>query len=383
LAGTAIATGSQASAGSYRVVYDFKGGSDGALPTGLLNVDNTLYGPTAYGGGSTECDQGCGTVFEVNPATGAETVIYAFTGGRHGASPNSSLLSVGRKLYGATAYSGRTANCDVGCGTVFEINPTSGKEKVVYRFKGGSDGALPSGPLNVGGTFYGTSIEGGGAAQCSNGCGTLFAVNPKTGAETVVYAFQGGSDGASPSPSPINVGGTLYGTTSSGGSFAEGTVFAVNPATGGETVVYAFQGGSDGAAPVAGLINVGGMLYGTTREGGGATQCRFGCGTVFEVNPTTGAETVVHAFADPHQGYQPEASLIKVGDKLYGTTYFGGRGGKHGYGTVFEVNLTTGEEEVVYSFENGSNGAYPSSGLINVAGTLYGTAANTVFALTP
>jgi uncharacterized repeat protein (TIGR03803 family) len=87
----------------------------------------------------------------------------------------------------------------------------------IYQFKGGNYGANPAGGLiNVGGTFYGTTFGGGGAAACSGGCGTVYAVSP-SGAERVVYTFQGGSDGARPRGNLINVAGTLYGTTGEGG----------------------------------------------------------------------------------------------------------------------------------------------------------------------
>ena len=55
-------------------------------------------------------------------------------------------------------------------------------------------------------------------------------------------------------------------------------------------MVYSFQGQSDGAYPQAGLISVGGMLYGTTQNGGNknrdAKHCGDGCGTVFAINPS-------------------------------------------------------------------------------------------------
>jgi hypothetical protein len=92
-----------------------------------------------------------------------------------------------------------------------------------------------------------------------------------------IYSFRGGSagDGAQPQGGLINLRGTLYGTTSSGGGTGCGgqgcgTVFALSPNGGGwtERVIYAFAGGSDGANPVSGLLNLmlsfNGKFYGTT-----------------------------------------------------------------------------------------------------------------------
>lgn len=97
--------------------------------------------------------------------------------------------------------------------------------------------------------------------------------------ETVLYSFQGGSDGDFPDAGLTNVGGTLYSTTAGGGSRGKGTVYKVTT-DGTETVLYSFQGGRDGNIPNAGVIDAGGTLYGTTLAGGAS-----GKGTVFKVTP--------------------------------------------------------------------------------------------------
>ncbi|HTZ72170.1 MAG TPA: choice-of-anchor tandem repeat GloVer-containing protein, partial [Acetobacteraceae bacterium] len=208
-------------------------------------------------------------------------------------------------------------------------------------------------------------------------------------------------DGAEPFAGLTKVGDTLYGTTQGGGVPSKGAVFAIKLATGTETAMYAFQGGSDGANPVAGVINVGGMLYGTTALGGGTGCGGAGCGTVFALDPTTGAETVVYAFPNRRSGAAP-GELISVGNTLYGTTHAGGLGNCTTYdtigcGTAFEVNPATGKAKMLYSFAGGSDGADPAGALINVGGTLYGATnaggdaascesqvgCGTIFAITP
>jgi uncharacterized repeat protein (TIGR03803 family) len=65
---------------------------------------------------------------------------------------------------------------------------------------------------------------------CSQGCGTVFSVDPATGAEHILYDFQGGSDGELPVGGLIAKGGTLYGTTNYGGDADnDGTVFEMRP----------------------------------------------------------------------------------------------------------------------------------------------------------
>jgi uncharacterized repeat protein (TIGR03803 family) len=341
-------------AGVEKVLDSFKGGSDGRSPSAnLIKVGGTLYGTTANGGGDGCSGFGCGTVFSVTPA-GVETVVYSFGGGSDGGIPFARLINEDGVFYGTT-YDGGSTNCTYGfggCGTVFQVTP-SGAETVVYSFKGGSDGSGPhAGLIKLGITIYGTTEYGGASANCSStytsGCGTVFSIDPTTGAETVVYSFQGGNDGAYPVAAVINVGGKLYGTTEYGGTSANcsntntsgcGTVFSINPTTGAETVVHSFQSGSDGAYPAAALINVGGTLYGTTTQGGSANCSNTytsGCGTVFSINPTTGAETVVYSFQGGGDGSFPEAALLGVGGTLYGTTS-GYLGGLYYTATVFAV----------------------------------------------
>ncbi|HEY2474227.1 MAG TPA: choice-of-anchor tandem repeat GloVer-containing protein, partial [Candidatus Cybelea sp.] len=141
------------------------------------------------------------------------------------------------------------------------------------------------------------------------GCGTVFSISA-AGKETVLYAFKGGSaDGEFPSASLLKVNGKLYGTTS-GGYNREGTVFAITT-SGKETSLYSFKGAPDGAQPSAPLLNVKGTLYGTTAKGG--SGCSSGCGTVFSITKS-GKETVLHSFGEANEdGRYPLAGLIDVG----------------------------------------------------------------------
>jgi uncharacterized repeat protein (TIGR03803 family) len=170
---------------------------------------------------------------------------------------------------------------------VFAIDPATGAEQVIYGFSGGSDGSYPTDLTALDGEIYGTTSAGGNSnASCNSfGCGTVFTIDPKTGAKKIVYAFEGGTDGWLPYAGVTAVGGVLYGTTGAGGSSACdqgcGTVFSVDPATGEEHILHDFQGGSDGELPVGGLIAKDGKLYGTTNLGGNADND----GTVFALRP--------------------------------------------------------------------------------------------------
>ncbi len=252
-------------------------------------------------------------------------VLYVFQGASDAASPFGAMVKGNKGRYGATYYGG--AN-DVG--TVFKL-ASDGTESVLHSFAGGSDGANPQTDLitDATGNLYGTTSAGG-----TTNCGTVFRVKPN-GHETVLYTFKCRPDGFTPNGGLVmDSAGNLYGTTYGGGAPNQGTVFKLAP-DGTETILYSFQGGSDAAYPVAGLIiDKKGNLFGTTYGGGDA-----GLGTVFKLSPK-GKETVLYSFKGGSDGANPFAKVIAdASGSLYGTTWAGGGSGcnGNGCGTVFSV----------------------------------------------
>ncbi len=357
----------------FRVLYRFGGGYDGAyLTSDLIDVSGTLYGTTEQGGGYGCGGVGCGTVYSIS-TNGVEKVLHRFGSGTDGATPAARLEELHGKLYGTTVVGGEFGN-----GTVYSVT-TTGKEKVLHSFEGGyADGSEPLGNLiKVNGTLYGTTYIGGGTSSaCSfSGCGTVYSISA-AGVEKIVHRFGSGGDGQLPEAGLAKVHGVMYGTTALGGS-GNGTVFSVT-ATGTENVLYRFNGTPDAAEPQASLINLGGILYGTTSSGGTSTRCTDGCGTVFSVTPA-GVEAVLHSFGlgvGVGDGVYPEAPLVKANAALYSTTSEGGIQSKqcgNGCGTVFRIT-TTGAKSVVHAFTGGTMGWYPQAGLLHLNGKLYGTA---------
>ncbi|MGC2406494.1 MAG: choice-of-anchor tandem repeat GloVer-containing protein [Candidatus Cybelea sp.] len=326
--------------GTEKVLHSF-GGPDGARPTsGLVDVNRKFYGTTQSGGTAS-----AGTVFSVTKG-GKEKVLHSF-GAADGSDPKAGLAEVAGMLYGTTAYGGtrgRRAR-----GTVFEID-TSGSEKLLHTFTVvHGDGARPAATLiDVGGVLYGTTAYGGAP---HGGGGTVFSITT-AGKESVLHSFTlYGSDGSRPLTSLTALNGTLYGTTSGGGAYTCylqpcGTVFSVTTA-GSEQVLYNFSGAPDGAFPVAGLVDVNGTLYGTTSTGGS-----HGGGTLFSITPS-GTETILHNFGSGERdGILPAASLIAVNGTLYGTTAGGGE--PCSCGTVFEFKLPSASRFVSAGAANGS-----------------------------
>ncbi|HLY03970.1 MAG TPA: choice-of-anchor tandem repeat GloVer-containing protein, partial [Candidatus Cybelea sp.] len=265
--------------------------------------------------------------------------------------------------------------------TVAATRSANSSYKVLHYFGKGSDGYAPQSSLiAVNATLYGATFDGG-----SSNLGAVYSVTP-TGTEKVLHSFAGGSDGANPESALVDVNGTLYGTTPAGGSSNAGTVYSVT-LTGKEKVLYSFTGGLDGANPESGLIDVNGTLYGTTVRGGNATtpECfPNGCGTVYTLN-MRGAEKVLHSFAGGSDGTAPVSGLIDVDETLYGTTGGGGGAGcglppretraseimlGRGCGTVYSIGADR-VEKVLYSFNGGTDGLFPTSALLIVKGSLY------------
>lgn len=363
----------------YTVIHSFHLHHDGTYPFGgvILDSAGNLYGTTSSGGAGRgrRC---CGTVYKIAP-DGTESLLHSFLGGKDGDDPYGSLHMDGAgNLYGVTEAGGSSACSGYGCGIAFEVTPV-GKEKILYAFQGGSDGANPETDLvaDSSGNLYGATY-GGGASGCFDGCGTVFKIAP-SGATSILHVFGAGSDGAGPTGSLVLDGtGNLYGTTSAGGSAGDGTIYEIGPG-GAETIIYSFCSQSackDGRQPEGGLMMDGaGNLYGSTDLGGKYCETDEGCGTVFEFAPN-GVETVLHSFSGETDGGYPYGGLIMdSAGNLYGTTQRGGddkcdQGS--GCGVVFKLD-SNGGEEVLEKLATG-RGRYPLGTLAaDQNGYLYGT----------
>jgi uncharacterized repeat protein (TIGR03803 family) len=256
--------------------------------------------------------------------------------------------------------------------------------RVLYTFKYDTDGGNVNGGLlpDSAGNLYGVA-EVGGNLSCKYGttgwlgCGVVFKVTP-SGEETVLYSFQGGSDGAGPAATLIrDAAGNFYGTTTAGGdpgcSFGGGsgcgTIFKLD-ANGHETVLYRFHNGNDGAAPAGALYrDKTGNLWGTAQFGGNIdSQCPVTrCGSVFRLD--NAAHFQSHPLVRATEGSWPMGNLIAdpLGN-IFGTAYFDG---PNLGGTVFRLNPMGGGLEVVHAFDTNADGSGPT-GLLYSDGKLWG-----------
>lgn len=266
-----------------QVLYRFQAATDGANPLAQLTFDRTsgaLYGALSAGAGSANA----GAIFKLAPpdpggSAWTQTTIYRFTGGANGAGPRGGVvLDTSGAIYGAT-YAGGGQNK----GQLFKLKPpavgqTDWTKQALVNFAG-VNGANPEGALlfDSAGALYGATRAGG-----ANDKGVVFKLTPpETGATwtlSTLRSFKGGLDGANPQGALIfGDRGSLYGVTSQGGAGNAGVAFKLLPPGPGETewrraLLYAFQGGADGAQPSPGglVMDTSARLYGATVSGGAA-----------------------------------------------------------------------------------------------------------------
>jgi uncharacterized repeat protein (TIGR03803 family) len=273
------------------VLHSFSGGNDGGEPWSPLIADasGNLYGTATIGGSGV-----VGCVWKLTaPAAGhsawSETVLYNFTGNADGGEP------FGRVVFGphGTLLGTSAGYGQYNYGTLYALTPPAGtgsswRFHLLHAYHGGADGSTPRDGLiaSPSGTFYGTT------AGLDNSYGSVFSVAETAGGTgfsyKVLYNFGGpGFTGSGPWQTvSLDAAGNLYGTTLGDGGSADGVAFKLTPPAAGssrwrETVLHAFQGGSDGQFLYSKPVVVGTTLYGTS-EGEGS-QAGFFPGTVWQI----------------------------------------------------------------------------------------------------
>ena len=345
----------------FAILRSFTGtNGDGAYPGPalLLATNGVLYGTTSGGGYSN-----AGTLFQINQDGSGYSVIKSFAGTNgDGANPAGGLMQASNgALYGSTSSGGSN-----NLGTIFSINLDGSGYSVLRSFAGRTnDGVNPKASLLEGadGMLYGTTMLGGGHNQ-----GTVFKLNLDGSGYQVLLSFIA-ANGEPRAGLAQGTDGLLYGTTYGGATAGQGTVFRLSPDGSGYSVLHGFSG-SDGANPSGPVIQAtNGLLYGTTTSGG-----IYANGTVFQLHPDGSGFVVMKNYKPgTGDGTYPNGALLQGSDgALYGATEFGGTGGSS-FGTVFRVNLDGSGYAVIKSFTN-SDGQNPQASLVLATnGCLYGT----------
>jgi uncharacterized repeat protein (TIGR03803 family) len=364
-------------------------------PQGALSEDSagSLYGTTRAGG-----TYGVGTIFKMAPPTvsgGAWTLttLYNFVPyGNGGFVPVSDLIADSTGAFYGTTYSGGDPVCN--CGVVYKLIPPAKSggawtEQALYAFTGNSDGRLPAMAaltMNSQGVLYGVTVRGG-----TWDGGVIYQLAPATGGtytESVLYSFGDLADASTPNgPLTMDSSGALYGVTSLGGTFDNGTVYKFVPASNGqlatESLLFSFKASTKSGITPSGslLFDSAGNLYGITNAGGSGNND----GVVYELTPAkaTWTQTILYIFSK-QSGSNPVGGLTwnPTTGALYGTT--SSQNGKTtGDGSVFKllppaVLGGAWTESTLFQFTYATVGGYPTGNITRdpLTGTLYGTAIN-------
>lgn len=231
---------------------------------------------------------------------------------------------------------------------------------VLHTFSG-AEGGVPRASLVLAGkTLFGTATGGG-----TYGNGTVFAVNTTGTGFTNLYSFTPlnplngkNTDGSEPFATLIMSASTLIGTTGYGGTNLGGTLFSIN--TNGTDFITIYNVNNGGINALYLLSSD--TLYGTIGNGDNY-------GSVCKINMNGSGFLPIHDFSGGIGGAYPNR-LNLAGNVLYGTASSLGTGT---YGIVFQVNTDGTGFTTIYTFANGNDGAYPA-GLIQANDTLYGVA---------
>jgi uncharacterized repeat protein (TIGR03803 family) len=355
-------------------------GAGGVEPYGgvVLDSSGNAYGTASYGGAF-----GRGLVWEMyRGANGqwTEKRIYNFgeANGDDSYGPLAGLVfDHAGSLYGTTIGGGQPAGQ---AGTVFELSLDIDGEWIYKRIHtfGVAEGQQPRSAVvfDSAGNLYGNTSEGGAYNE-----GTIFKLirgSDGTWLEQTLYSFGANSQdsGGAFQPVALDASGNIWGTLYTGGTYGLGAIFELSPNSSGdwiETIVYSFPGGTNGEYPQCGLIfDAKGNLYGTVSYGGSSDE-----GLVYELSPSGNGGWTTTTLYDVGnvEGFIPYGSLTfgKSGN-LYGATW---QGGPLEMGNIYALHLTpagvwTGKN--IHSLRGGLQGCRPDGPVaMDSAGNLYDT----------
>jgi uncharacterized repeat protein (TIGR03803 family) len=373
---------------TFSTLYSFPSEQLGAGVSSVVLTKSGVIFAGLVGGGA----QFQGAIVALVPTTAGsydESVLYSFTDtecGNGGGCDPWIIQGPSGSLYGTVRYAGQYK-----MGQVFSLAPPAKLGEpwtytALYTFTGGADSGQPMGGLIEGGSgqLYGATYGPtyptiGGPGRWGN----VFELVPQgeSWTYTSVHIFEGPDGGNPVAGLTMGRGGSLYGTTLSGGSANGGVVFELAPPTEGaapwtETVLHSFSfANGDGVGPSAPVtLGATGVLYGTTYAGGSANA-----GTVFALYPPTGSSTawterILHSFNNSHEtdGFNPYLPVtIGPGGVLYGTSANGGIPAN--YGVVYSLTppARAGEawtETMLTNFVGSTLGANPSMGFVYAGG---------------
>jgi len=393
----------------FSTIYTFPNYTDGFFPRGGLAMDNAgaLYGTTQYGGvyPNSTCGNAqalvppCGTIYKLTPPTGGQTVwsyqllhsmlpVMIQTYNEDGERPLAPLTSFQNVLYGVNSVAGDTG---CGCGNIFSITP-GGTYTVLHVFDpfvpGANDfnqwpgGLNPVGGLLIGsdGTMYGTTSSGGTGGALgpdnTNGAGTVYKISTVGANFSIIHNFDGSLNTGPQGMLIFGQDGFIYGTSYGSGAYGEGFIFKMDTGGGNYSVLYSFKGTNQPGNSTDGANPEGRLALGPDGTIYGTTTLGGSpsqYGTAWSIK--NGTYTQLYRFNLNGEGALPHSGLILIGNDLYGTTT---SSGPKGGGTVYKLvpPAQSGGQWTYVSLHNFTpldpNGDSPYGDLLYANGKLFG-----------
>jgi uncharacterized repeat protein (TIGR03803 family) len=354
-------------------IHNFPGNLNGCEPSALLmDPSGNLFGLA----GDPNYPANCGMIFELQPQSDGSWNFQVL----HELGNNSTLSQQAPFARDAKGnlFAATVSNLDDNPqSAIVELSPMAGGKwsyQTIYTF-GAGDGSLPSWLIvDASGNLYGTTTLGG-----SGKGGIVYELSPSTSGEwteTVLYTF---SFGEEPDGLLMDASGNLFGTTYFGGECGLGSVFELHPGASGWTysLLHSFCGYPEGDALEGGLVlDKAGNLYGGTTLGGtGCGVLGTGCGTVFELSPSSGTwtESTLANFSGP-SGFFPFTLTIDPKGNLIGLNAVDGGAGY--FGTMFALSQGSNGQwggQIIYRFSSNPRPNPPCCSLIvTPSGTIFG-----------
>lgn len=333
----------------YNMEYVCTGGlNGGSIQSSLFPISSTLlYGNSTSGGSYSK-----GDIFSYNPATKNYTSLFSLDT-IYGYYPRGPIIkaSNANSLFGMTGNGGASDK-----GVFYEFNLSNNTYIKRHEF-GTITGSLPLGGAmqsTVNNKIYGMTTSGG-----ANNGGVIFSYDIPTTTFSIVHDFSFFTGWTPFGTLRQASNGLLYGMAFGGGTGGYGVIFSLDPITNAYTVIHNFNG-TDGSAPWAQLIEVSGILYGCTSQGG----VNNNKGVIFKYQISNNTYTKLYDFDTP-TGASPYGNVIMASDgNLYGCT---NSGGANSLGVIYKFNLTTNAYTVIYT-GTFALGGFPYADLIEYSG---------------
>ena len=249
--------------------------------------------------------------------------------------------------WGTTRYGGSGS----GAGSVFVVDEYGQNPQIIHSFEFDFPGSEPKDQTLVeyNGIIYGTTTEGGTYDQ-----GVLYAYNLATEEYTVAVHFKEEVTGSEPSGAlMVSPTGIIYGTTQfSGPSGDDGVLFAYDTVTDSLEILLEFMN-----TPISGFRTTiflanDGNIYGTSPFAGANSR-----GLLFQIDLNSLAYTTIYEFNDDvlQDGFRPQNQLIEgTPGILYGTTY---QGGLNDNGVLFQYDYLNSSFTKLVDFESATSGS--------------------------